>query len=77
MEVKKKFFFLERKKKVKLFEILSGSKSRRRRKKKVKFQVQFFPIFCLSAFFLPLPNRVARWFVFNPKIPIWVNFGGP
>jgi hypothetical protein len=24
-----------------------------------------------------LGNRVARWFVFNPKIPIWVNFGGP
>jgi hypothetical protein len=23
-----------------------------------------------------LPNRVARWFVFKPKIPIWVNFGG-
>jgi hypothetical protein len=21
--------------------------------------------------------RVARWFVFKPKIPIWVNFGGP
>jgi hypothetical protein len=19
-------------------------------------------------------NRVARWFVFKPKIPIWVNF---
>jgi hypothetical protein len=22
------------------------------------------------------PNRVARWFVFKPKIPIWLNFGG-
>jgi hypothetical protein len=22
-------------------------------------------------------RRVARWFIFNPKIPIWVNFGGP
>jgi hypothetical protein len=21
--------------------------------------------------------RVARWVVFKPKIPIWVNFGGP
>jgi hypothetical protein len=21
--------------------------------------------------------RVARWFVSKPKIPIWVNFGGP
>jgi hypothetical protein len=21
--------------------------------------------------------RVARWFVFKPKIPIWVNSGGP
>jgi hypothetical protein len=20
--------------------------------------------------------RVARWYIFNPKIPIWVNFGG-
>jgi hypothetical protein len=24
-----------------------------------------------------LKTRVARWFVFKPKIPIWVNFGGP
>jgi hypothetical protein len=23
-----------------------------------------------------VPTRVARWFVFKPKIPIWVNFGG-
>jgi hypothetical protein len=22
-------------------------------------------------------TRVARWFVFKPKIPIWVNFGEP
>jgi hypothetical protein len=21
--------------------------------------------------------RVARWFLFKPKIPIWANFGGP
>jgi hypothetical protein len=21
--------------------------------------------------------RVARWFLFKPTIPIWVNFGGP
>jgi hypothetical protein len=24
-----------------------------------------------------LHGRVARWFVFKPKIPLWVNFGGP
>jgi hypothetical protein len=24
-----------------------------------------------------IPCRVARWFVFKPKIPIWVNFRGP
>jgi hypothetical protein len=24
-----------------------------------------------------LLRRVARWFVFKPKIPIWVNFGRP
>jgi hypothetical protein len=24
-----------------------------------------------------IASRVARWFVFNPKIPFWVNFGGP
>jgi hypothetical protein len=23
-----------------------------------------------------LPNRVARWYIFKPKIPIWVNFLG-
>jgi hypothetical protein len=22
-------------------------------------------------------SRAARWFLFKPKIPIWVNFGGP
>jgi hypothetical protein len=21
--------------------------------------------------------RVARWHIFKPKFPIWVNFGGP
>jgi hypothetical protein len=21
--------------------------------------------------------RIARWFIFKPEIPIWVNFGGP
>jgi hypothetical protein len=21
--------------------------------------------------------RVARWYTFSPKIPLWVNFGGP
>jgi hypothetical protein len=24
---------------------------------------------------LPFLSRVARWYIFNPKIPIWVNFG--
>jgi hypothetical protein len=24
-----------------------------------------------------LLSRVARWFLFKPKILIWVNFGGP
>jgi hypothetical protein len=28
-------------------------------------------------YFNACPGRVARWFVFKPKIPIWVNFGGP
>jgi hypothetical protein len=26
--------------------------------------------------YLSVLSRVARWFVFKPKIPIWVNFGG-
>jgi hypothetical protein len=21
-------------------------------------------------------NRVARWYIFKPKVQIWVNFGG-
>jgi hypothetical protein len=25
----------------------------------------------------PQRTRVARWFIFEPKIPIWVNFGLP
>jgi hypothetical protein len=24
-----------------------------------------------------LSGSTARWYVFKPKIPIWVNFGGP
>jgi hypothetical protein len=24
-----------------------------------------------------LGGRVARWYIFKPKVPIWVNFGGP
>jgi hypothetical protein len=26
---------------------------------------------------VPTYIRVARWFVFKPKIQIWVNYGGP
>jgi hypothetical protein len=22
-------------------------------------------------------SRVASWYILKPKIPIWVNFGGP
>jgi hypothetical protein len=35
---------------------------------------------CLGSILLPphlLMIRVARWFIFISKIPIWVNFGGP
>jgi hypothetical protein len=28
-------------------------------------------------FFWVVRVRVARWFLFKPKLPIWVNFGGP
>jgi hypothetical protein len=24
-----------------------------------------------------IQSRVARWFIFKPKFPTWVNFGGP
>jgi hypothetical protein len=27
--------------------------------------------------FYLLHTRVARWYIFKPKIPIGVNFGGP
>jgi hypothetical protein len=30
-----------------------------------------------AAAFDSIPTRVARCFIFKPKIPIWVNFGGP
>jgi hypothetical protein len=26
--------------------------------------------------FYAMARRVARWHILNPKIPIWVNFGG-
>jgi hypothetical protein len=25
----------------------------------------------------PVMSWVARWYIFKPKIPVWVNFGGP
>jgi hypothetical protein len=28
-------------------------------------------------FSLFLTVRVARWYIMKPKIPLWVNFGGP
>jgi hypothetical protein len=31
----------------------------------------------MSAGLLGEPDRVARWYIFIPKIPIWVYFGGP
>jgi hypothetical protein len=36
--------------------------------------LQLIPIVGL---FLRFKCMVARWFIFKPKIPIWVNFGGP
>jgi hypothetical protein len=30
-----------------------------------------------STFYIIVQSRVARWFIFKAKIPIWVNFGGP
>jgi hypothetical protein len=36
-------------------------------------------IFCARVWWngIGIASRVARWFVFNPKKPFWVNFGGP
>jgi hypothetical protein len=41
-----------------------------RRREKI-FRHFIFGFIALAA------DRVARWFVFKPKIPIWENFGGP
>jgi hypothetical protein len=30
-----------------------------------------------SQWSLLLETRVAGWFIFKPKIPIWINLGGP
>jgi hypothetical protein len=30
-----------------------------------------------STYFEASGTRVARWFVFKPKIQIWVNYGAP
>jgi hypothetical protein len=35
-----------------------------------------FYLHCIFAI-AHMHNRVARWFVFKPKIPILVKFGGP
>jgi hypothetical protein len=34
------------------------------------------PCFWISKDFFKLQTRVARWHIFKPNIPIWVNFGG-
>jgi hypothetical protein len=28
-------------------------------------------------FLFIIVNSVARWFIFKPKIPMWIHFGGP
>jgi hypothetical protein len=35
------------------------------------------PLLSVLSIALQQWTRVARWFIFKPKIPIWVNFGGP
>jgi hypothetical protein len=39
----------------------------------------FFPVnpwFRETAHYPRIETRVAGWYIFKPKIPIWVNFGG-
>jgi hypothetical protein len=36
-----------------------------------------WPIFYVSTCASAPPSRVARWYIFEPKIPSWVNSGGP
>jgi hypothetical protein len=40
----------------------------------------FFLSFCLVLMLMSLvlgdATNVARWYIFKPKLPIWVNFGG-
>jgi hypothetical protein len=40
---------------------------RRSRRRRTRFLLHHFQVL----------SRVARWYIFKPKIPIWVNFGGP
>jgi hypothetical protein len=44
------------------------------RRKKLLFQKGLFYIIDIDA---GVSHRVARWYIFKPKIPTWVNFGGP
>jgi hypothetical protein len=37
----------------------------------------FVPTPQLARDAIGLARRVARWSILRPKIPIWVNFGGP
>jgi hypothetical protein len=39
------------------------------------FQTQQ-PVKKIKASSATITYRVARWFIFKPKIPLWVNFGG-
>jgi hypothetical protein len=39
-----------------------------------KIADQLFCVWLLTS--LATDTRVARWFIFKPKIPFWVNFGG-
>jgi hypothetical protein len=41
------------------------------------FKQTFAKLSSISLLAIPAETRVARWYVFKPKIQLWVNSGGP
>jgi hypothetical protein len=39
--------------------------------------MNYFGLLALDLPATGVGTRVARWFLFRPKIPIWIYFGGP
>jgi hypothetical protein len=60
-----------------VFDLFQTKKMKEKKEKKLSESSKATKI-CIPTLqiFFPVQIRAARWFIFRPKIPIWVYFGG-